>query len=83
MSTMTKARPGIAVSGFLNAQESGSDENVPDSNESSFEEEADELREKAQKRQQDDEAEEEEEEDISEAIKNPFEPAPASKPQTV
>ena len=50
MSTMTKARPGIAVSGFLNAQESGSDENVPDSNESSYEEEADELREKAQKR---------------------------------
>ena len=51
MSTMTKARPGVAVSGFLSAattqddkkeeeQDSGSEENVPDSNdeeESSFE----------------------------------------------
>ena len=42
MSTMTKARPGIAVSGFLTAQDSGSDENVPDSNESSFDEGEDE-----------------------------------------
>ena len=40
MSTMTKARPGIAVSGFITgAKDSGSDENVLDSNESSFEEE--------------------------------------------
>ena len=40
MSTMTKARPGAAVSGFMDNQDSGSEENVPDSNESSFEEDA-------------------------------------------
>ena len=47
MSTMTKARPGMAVSGLLTATDdkkdgdSGSEENVPDSNDeeedSSFE----------------------------------------------
>ena len=37
MSTMAKARPGISVSGFImGGKDSGSEENVPDSNESSF-----------------------------------------------
>ena len=43
MSTMVKARPGVAVSGFLAADESGSEENVPDSNESSEDEDCDEV----------------------------------------
>ena len=61
MSTMTKARPGIGVSNFVTAQDSGSEENVPDSNESSFEED------------QPIKNNEKEIQDISDVIKNPFE----------